>query len=449
MNLPGDDSRDPTIDFGYNAPCTGTIGDLVWNDLNGDGIQDPGEPGIAGVKVYLKDAQNTLIATSITDTDGVYHFEGLCAGDYRVEVDPNTLPTGFEPSPSQVGGDPNVDSNGSPAAVILPADDTVDRTIDFGYLKPQVGCSLEVVKQCQVVEVSGADCPDDGDKDSDKDDDSAKDKDSDKDKDIDGTCGAAGGTVKYYYTVKNTGVTEVTGITVEDDVLGTVDGSPIGSLAPGDSTTLIDQMFIGQTTTNTVTVSGNGGACVASDSVTVEVRHEDGPGDGDKDKDSDKDSDKDDDAGKDSDKDKDKDVDAGTPAEPSDHCVIFVGAGVGDGDKDKDSDKDKDTDVNCGCDGKVTWLTLRYNGSAPALVRVDQKKGGTVFEAEVSPGDTFTVHGTDKKGTLGTEIRLYVDGDLNAKIHTSCSQPIGPGLVAGDFEVVDGASRNIEPLCPL
>ena len=38
--------------------------------------------------------------------------------------------------------------------------------------------------------------------------------------------------------------------------------------------------------------------------------------------------------------------------------------------------------------------------------------------------------------------RLYVDGELNTKIHTSCSQPIGPGLVSGDFLVVAGESRE-------
>ncbi len=47
-----------TADFGYNwvppsdstnppASATGAIGDRVWIDANGDGVQDPGEPGWA------------------------------------------------------------------------------------------------------------------------------------------------------------------------------------------------------------------------------------------------------------------------------------------------------------------------------------------------------------------------------------------------------------------
>ena len=41
-------------DFGYRAQTDpGTIGDLVWEDLNADGVKDAGEPGIAGVTLDL------------------------------------------------------------------------------------------------------------------------------------------------------------------------------------------------------------------------------------------------------------------------------------------------------------------------------------------------------------------------------------------------------------
>jgi hypothetical protein len=42
-----------------------------------------------------------------------------------------------------------------------------------------------------------------------------------------------------------------------------------------------------------------------------------------------------------------------------------------------------------------------------------------------------------------------VEGVLNASIHTSCSQPIGPGLISGDFEVVSGRSKDNGLICPL
>jgi len=101
------------------------------------------------------------------------------------------------------------------------------------------------------------------------------------------------------------------------------------------------------------------------------------------------------------------------------------------------------------CDGKVTYLTLQYNGSQSALIRVEQKKEGVVYNGIVSSGGQFSFSGIDSKGTLGTEISIYVNGQLNTKIHTSCSQPIGPGLISGAFEVIYGQSRNGGDLCPV
>jgi hypothetical protein len=72
-----------------------------------------------------------------------------------------------------------------------------------------------------------------------------------------------------------------------------------------------------------------------------------------------------------------------------------------------------------------------------------------VFDGIVQPGESFSFVGTDKKGTLGTEISVYVEDELDTKIHTSCSRPIGPGLLAGSFYVVAGASLEGGELCPL
>jgi hypothetical protein len=50
------------------------IGNRVWRDTNGNGVQDPGEPPLAGVTVHLYDADNTLIGTAVTDAEGSYYF---------------------------------------------------------------------------------------------------------------------------------------------------------------------------------------------------------------------------------------------------------------------------------------------------------------------------------------------------------------------------------------
>src|SRR5207244_759576 len=58
----------------------GSIGNFVWEDANFNGIQDLGEVGIAGVTVRLRDANNNLLSTKVTDSNGQYQFTGLAAG---------------------------------------------------------------------------------------------------------------------------------------------------------------------------------------------------------------------------------------------------------------------------------------------------------------------------------------------------------------------------------
>lgn len=51
------------------------IGNRVWNDANGDGVQQPGEAPIAGVTVRLYDSTGTtVLATAVTDANGYYLF---------------------------------------------------------------------------------------------------------------------------------------------------------------------------------------------------------------------------------------------------------------------------------------------------------------------------------------------------------------------------------------
>ena len=84
------------------------IGDFVWNDTNADGIQDPGEPGIEGVTVILRDADLHEIATTKTDADGGYLFTNLTPGDYIVEFVP---PEGMVFARKDAGDDDTRDSD--------------------------------------------------------------------------------------------------------------------------------------------------------------------------------------------------------------------------------------------------------------------------------------------------------------------------------------------------
>jgi len=67
----------------------------VYNDLDASLTDDAGEPGIAGVTVKALDANNLVIASAITDENGVYTLASIPAGDYTIQIDMNTLPNGY------------------------------------------------------------------------------------------------------------------------------------------------------------------------------------------------------------------------------------------------------------------------------------------------------------------------------------------------------------------
>src|SRR5204862_7571964 len=62
----------------------------VWADLDGDGAQSAGEPGVEGVDVWTDDGD---VAT--TDKDGRYSFHNLRPGRHSFRVDRASLPAGY------------------------------------------------------------------------------------------------------------------------------------------------------------------------------------------------------------------------------------------------------------------------------------------------------------------------------------------------------------------
>ncbi len=116
------------VDFGYQKEpeVNGSIGDRVWNDVNGDGVQDGGEAGINDVTVRLFNAGGGLEAIDMTAGNGEYLFEDLTPGTYTVVVDSSTLPAGFVQTFDIEGP---LDHE---AEVILGSGEN-PRNVDFGY----------------------------------------------------------------------------------------------------------------------------------------------------------------------------------------------------------------------------------------------------------------------------------------------------------------------------
>ncbi|MEM7393307.1 MAG: SdrD B-like domain-containing protein, partial [Verrucomicrobiota bacterium] len=121
------------IDFGYQG-YTGSIGDLIWRDLNGDGVVQAGEPGIPGVTVNLIGLSGSQLATATTDSDGRYQFSGLPGGFYFVTVaDMNGVLSLLLPTMGTMNVDNN--SQADPYPVALPSGVSVT-TADFGFMPP-------------------------------------------------------------------------------------------------------------------------------------------------------------------------------------------------------------------------------------------------------------------------------------------------------------------------
>ena len=59
------------------------VGNLVWKDVNSNGIQDGDEPALVGVTVGLYDSANVLISTAVTDVNGNYIFF-ICYRDEHI-----------------------------------------------------------------------------------------------------------------------------------------------------------------------------------------------------------------------------------------------------------------------------------------------------------------------------------------------------------------------------
>jgi hypothetical protein len=97
----------------------GVIGDRVWSDTSGDGIQSIGEDGVNNVRVELYEDNGDGLPNTATDTyigftstagDGNYLFPNLSAGNYFVFF--VKLPT-YSLADKGQGSDPELDSDGT------------------------------------------------------------------------------------------------------------------------------------------------------------------------------------------------------------------------------------------------------------------------------------------------------------------------------------------------
>jgi len=82
VTLSAEDACGNTVDCTIALTNAAVIGNFVWLDLNGNGLQDLGEPGLSGVTVHCLDSLLNIIGTTLTDATGRYefHISGLNPG---------------------------------------------------------------------------------------------------------------------------------------------------------------------------------------------------------------------------------------------------------------------------------------------------------------------------------------------------------------------------------
>ena len=133
--------NNPTYDTGLYLDAA--IGNYIWEDTNGNGIQDESGTEIPNVEVHLAGMTGTGVAvsdTTFTDNDGLYYFDNLTPGTYYIEVVP---PTGFEITYQNEGNndslDSDIDENGVMMMEILTGNEMIS-TFDAGLYQPaQIG----------------------------------------------------------------------------------------------------------------------------------------------------------------------------------------------------------------------------------------------------------------------------------------------------------------------
>lgn len=146
---------DPTWDAGVvlkpePEPARVSVGDYVWVDTNGDGLQDDGEPGLPGVVLVLTgpdgkpvtDVYGNLVDVVTTDANGKYTFEDLpvlTEGEsYTVSIDREASAAAlapYVPTIEGAGDDRGRDSSTWTASSAgLTQDGDRDPTLDFGFV---------------------------------------------------------------------------------------------------------------------------------------------------------------------------------------------------------------------------------------------------------------------------------------------------------------------------
>ena len=212
-NDPADPTEDPTV---LELAMLGNVSGNVSEDTTGDGAGDTPLPGV-DLELFTDPngdgdpSDGVSVGTATTDANGDYVFEDVPLGDYVVV---ETQPTGVDSiSEDEGGADDDQPDNGTVNSIAVTVDATdpdgnlPNEDVDNNFVEGRP--SIELIKSISAV----------------------------NDTTGDGIIGV-GDTVEYTFEVTNTGVTELSNVTVSDALLGLTNAvCAAGPIAPGATET--------------------------------------------------------------------------------------------------------------------------------------------------------------------------------------------------------------------
>jgi gliding motility-associated-like protein len=94
------------------------------------------------------------------------------------------------------------------------------------------------------------------------------------------------------------------------------------------------------------------------------------------------------------------------------------------------------------CSGGLVSLKLQYNGDFLALIAVADNSS-ILFLKILQPGEIFSLSGSQSGGKFSaTGVDLFVAGAFDVKINTNCSLGFFPGIVYGNFTILEAKSKS-------
>ena len=131
---------DQGVNYDFCEHVPASLWGTVWHDANNDGVIGADEDRIAGVEIRLTDENGDFVASTITNSDGEYHFEDLAPGHYTItEIQPTDFIDGRDSLGTVTDLNGNTQASGQQAndefTVWLDSGDQ-GTNYDFGELLP-------------------------------------------------------------------------------------------------------------------------------------------------------------------------------------------------------------------------------------------------------------------------------------------------------------------------